>query len=82
MKKIPLYLSKTEEVLKLVDIVNDFDYNCDLCCGSYYVDAKSLLGAMMFQGVSNVELIMHADEAVDLEKIIIEKFSVSAIYSP
>ncbi|WP_242875619.1 HPr family phosphocarrier protein [Anaerobium acetethylicum] len=51
-----------KEVIRFVDKINTFEYNCDLCCGSYVVDAKSLLGVATLKGSSNVELIIHADK--------------------
>ncbi|SCP98438.1 HPr family phosphocarrier protein [Anaerobium acetethylicum] len=68
MQKIPVYLSGMKEVQQFVDLINRFEYNCDLCCGSYFVDAKSLLGVVTLQGSSNVELIIHADKPDKLMK--------------
>jgi len=63
MQRISVHLSGMEEVIHFVDVINKFEYNCDLCCGSYVVDAKSLLGVITLQGSSNVELVMYTDKS-------------------
>lgn len=63
MKRIPVLFDGLEEIIRFVDIINKFEYECDLCCGRYYVDAKSLLGAITLHDSSNIELIIHDDKA-------------------
>lgn len=70
MKKISVHLSGMNEVVHFVNAINQFECNCDLCCGSYFVDAKSLLGVATLQGSSNTELIIYADSTDGLIKSI------------
>lgn len=42
-------------------MINKFEYECDLCCGRYLVDAKSLMGIITLQGYLNLDLIIHAN---------------------
>jgi len=66
VQKLSVHFSETKDVIQFVDVMNQFEYHCDLCCGSYMVDAKSLLGVISLQGSSNIELVIHADKAENL----------------
>jgi len=70
MKKIPVKISGMNDVVRFVDIVNEFDCECDLCCGSYVVDAKSILGVVTLLGALNLELIIHSDKTDEVLNII------------
>lgn len=62
MHKIPVFLSDKEAVNKFVDIIKKFEYHCELCCGNYAVDAKSLVGVAPLRGAPNLELIIHSEK--------------------
>lgn len=66
MMIIPIYLGNIGEAVRFVNNINTFEYECDLRCGSYYVDAKSLLGVINLHSSVNLELIIHADRADEL----------------
>lgn len=63
MQRIPVHFSGMEQIIKFVEAINKFDFHCDLRCGRYFVDAKSLMGVITLQGSSNVELVVHDDKA-------------------
>ena len=46
MEKIEIQFSKPDDVSEFVNVVSKYDGDFDLYCGSYCVDAKSLLGIM------------------------------------
>jgi len=46
MEKIQIKFNGVEDVNKFVHLVSKYDADVDLYCGSYCVDAKSLLGIM------------------------------------
>jgi len=68
MTKVSVELGDLKEIVMFVNILNKYDYECDLHCGSYYVDAKSLLGVITLHNASDVELIIHADKTDELLK--------------
>lgn len=66
MTKVSVELRDIKEMEGFVKILNNYEYECDLHWGSYYVDAKSLLGVLTLQNASGIELIIHADQADEL----------------
>ncbi|MCI9291548.1 MAG: HPr family phosphocarrier protein [Clostridia bacterium] len=44
MKSISLLLNTTESVKSFVNVISQYDFDMDLRCGRYVVDAKSILG--------------------------------------
>lgn len=46
MEKFPIKFHDVTDVSKFVRVVSKYDADFDLYCGSYCVDAKSLLGIM------------------------------------
>lgn len=66
MKRLQIKLSGIQEMICFIEIINQFEYHCDLCCGSYVVDAKSLLGVVSLQGASNVELVVYDEQPENL----------------
>lgn len=70
MTKVSVELGGVEEVAGFINILNKYEYECDLRCGSYYVDAKSLLGVLTLHNSSDIELIIHADKPDELLKSI------------
>lgn len=45
-EQIPVSFRNVEDVNKFVNIISKYDTDFDLYCGTYCVDAKSLLGIM------------------------------------
>lgn len=66
MKSITLLLNTTESVKSFVNIISRFDYDMDLRCGRYVVDAKSILGIFSLDLNRPVVLEVHSDECDDL----------------
>lgn len=66
MKSITLLLNTTESVKSFVNIISKFDYDMDLRCGRYVVDAKSILGIFSLDLNRPVVLEVHSDECDDL----------------
>ena len=46
MEKFEIKFNDVEDVSKFVHVVSQYDVDVDLYCGSYCVDAKSILGIM------------------------------------
>lgn len=46
MEKIQIKFNNVADVNKFVHLISDYDSDVDLHCGSYCVDAKSILGIM------------------------------------
>ncbi len=46
MENFPIKFHEVEDVRKFVRVVSKYDADFDLYCGSYCVDAKSILGIM------------------------------------
>ncbi|MCD7826549.1 MAG: HPr family phosphocarrier protein [Clostridiaceae bacterium] len=46
MEKFQIQFSDLEDVHKFVHVVSGYDADVDLYCGSYCVDAKSIMGIM------------------------------------
>ena len=46
MEKFEINFNDVEDVSKFVHVVSQYDVDVDLYCGSYCVDAKSILGIM------------------------------------
>jgi len=57
-----------KDVKDFVHIVNKYPYDVDLSSGRYVVDAKSIMGIFSLELQKNIKIIIHADEAADLEK--------------
>lgn len=66
MLRIPVTFQKMEDIVKFVHKMNQFVCDVDLRCGSYLVDAKSILGALTLQGAQNVEVQIHDENCNDI----------------
>ncbi len=66
MKSITLLLNTTESVKTFVNVVSRYDFDMDLRCGRYVVDAKSILGIFSLDLNRPVVLEVHAEECDDL----------------
>lgn len=58
-----LYFNSIEEIVTFVNEISKFPYQMDLSCGSYNVDAKSILGVMSI-GIKK-RLLLHVYEEYD-----------------
>ncbi len=65
--KIEVKLNNVEEVNKFVRIVSQFDGDFDLYCGSYCVDAKSILGILTMDLRSKLWMTSNCDVSDRLE---------------
>lgn len=61
MKSISLLLNTTESVKSFVNIMSQYDFDMDLRCGRYVVDAKSILGIFSLDLNRPVVLEIHSD---------------------
>lgn len=67
--KIEVKLNSVEEVNKFVRIVSQFDGDFDLYCGSYCVDAKSILGILTMDLRSKLWMTSNCDVSDRLKLI-------------
>ena len=70
MKSITLLLNTTESVKSFVNIISQFDFDMDLRCGRYVVDAKSILGIFSLDLNRPVVLEVHTEDCDELIKSI------------
>lgn len=68
MKSISLLLNTTDSVKSFVNIMSQYDFDMDLRCGRYVVDAKSILGIFSLDLNRPVVLEIHSDD--DCEDLI------------
>ena len=53
-------------IIKFIEIVESYDYDMELSCGSYAVDARSDLAVFSMQAADNLELRIHSSQCDDL----------------
>ncbi len=68
MKSISLLLNTTQSVKTFVNIISQYDFDMDLRCGRYVVDAKSILGIFSLDLNRPVVLEIHSDN--DCEELL------------
>lgn len=64
MCKIQIKFDSVEDVNNFVNIVSKYDSDFDLYCGSYCVDAKSLLGIMTMDLRNSMLMTGNCDNSV------------------
>ena len=69
--KIKVQFNNVSDVSKFVRIVSQYDGDFDLYCGSYCVDAKSILGIMTLDLKSILWMTSNCEQS-DKEKLIRE----------
>lgn len=75
MTEIKIKLAAINDVKDFVNIVNSYDFDCDITVGKYVVDAKSIMGLFSLDLSKVLTLKLHTDNAGDLpEKI--KKYTV------
>lgn len=77
MDKIRVKFNNVDEVSKFVRIVSKYDGDFDLYCGSYCVDAKSILGIMTMDLRSSLWMTSNCEQS-DKEKLMRELKTVIA----
>ncbi len=71
MEKFQIQFNGLEDVHKFVHVVSSYDADVDLYCGSYCVDAKSIMGIMTMD-IRNPLWVSSNCEAVEGKKLMDE----------
>ncbi|WP_320972057.1 HPr family phosphocarrier protein [Enterocloster bolteae] len=66
MIHVNLKFAQTDQIVRFVRIMNRYDINGDIRCGSRVVDAKSVMGVLALAKHHDVELILHTEECTSL----------------
>ena len=66
MTKVQISFWGMDSIMKFIEIVENYSYHVDLACGSYLVDAKSMLAVFAMRLASDLELIIHSEQCDDL----------------
>lgn len=66
MKHVLVRFEQADQIINFVRIMNRYDYDADVKCGSRIVDAKSVVGVLSLARSKTVELILHTDECQGL----------------
>ena len=61
MKACQIKLSSIQDVREFVEIVTGYNFEIDLSCGRYVVDAKSIMGIFSLDLMSEITLTAHTD---------------------
>ncbi len=78
MGKIKIKFESIEDVNRFVQILSKYDSDFDLYCGSYCVDAKSLLGIMTMDLRNSMWMTGNCDNKI-ADKVIRELEDVVSI---
>ena len=62
MKRILVKFDQADQIINFVRIINQYEYDADVKCGSRIVDAKSIVGVLSLARSKDLELILHTDE--------------------
>lgn len=76
MKKMStrIRFNKVEDIIEFVSLVSAYPYPMDICCGSWTVDAKSIVGVMAIGSGKELVLKIYADDSRELYQEI-EKYA-------
>lgn len=66
MKHLMVKFEQADQIINFVRIINRYNYDADVKCGSRVVDAKSIVGVLSLAKSKTVELIIHTDECQGL----------------
>lgn len=66
MKRILVKFEQADQIMNFVRIMNRYEYDADVKCGSRIVDAKSIVGVLSLARSKTVELILHTEECEGL----------------
>lgn len=72
MKKVSVNLNDSTLIKAFVNIINKYPFDLDLRSGKYLVDAKSILGIFSLDLSKPLELEIHSDDAVEIDKFLEE----------
>ena len=68
---VQVCFKEIDEIVKFVNKVSEAPFQIDACCGSYMLDAKSIMGMMAIGAGKKVELKIYSDEGIgNLEQLI------------
>lgn len=62
MKHLYVKFDEADQIINFVRIINQYDYDADVKCGSRIVDAKSIVGVLSLARSKVLELILHTDD--------------------
>ena len=62
MNRIIVKFDEADQMINFVRIINQYEYDADVKCGSRIVDAKSIVGVLSLARSKDLELILHTDE--------------------
>lgn len=68
MIRYKINLKSIHEVKAFVQIASGYDFDIDLSSGRYVVDAKSIMGIFSLDLTRPIDLEIHSDDIVELEK--------------
>ena len=66
MKTVQISLNSIDKVKSFVNEITKFDYDFDLVCGRYVIDAKSIMGIFSLDLSKPIDLNIHAEEDSDV----------------
>ena len=66
MKIFSIKLSTIEDIRTLVDCVTECKYDVELSCGSYTIDAKSIMGIFGLDLSKEIRMIAYTDDCSSL----------------
>lgn len=62
MKHVMVKFDQADQIINFVRIINRYDYDVDVKCGSRVVDAKSVVGVLSLAKAKTVEVILHTED--------------------
>ena len=65
MEVMNITAGKPDQIIDFVRIMNRYEYDVDVKCGSRIVDAKSIVGVLALAKSRTVEVIVHTDESCE-----------------
>ncbi len=65
MKRVAVKFDQPDQIIDFVRIMNRYEYDADVKCGSRIVDAKSIVGVLALAKSRTVEVIVHTDESCE-----------------
>lgn len=63
MKRVAVKFERPDQIIDFVRIMNRYEYDADVKCGSRIVDAKSIVGVLALAKSKTVEVIVYTDDA-------------------
>ena len=66
MKTVQISLNSIDKVKSFVSEITKFDQDFDLVCGTYVIDAKSIMGIFSLDLSKPIDLNIHAEDDSDV----------------